>query len=43
MEYRTVGNDENDVLDGQDQQFSPYIQFETPENEHNDEKRIENK
>jgi hypothetical protein len=40
MDYGTVINEENDVPDGQDQTFSPFIQFETQDEQIN-EKRIE--
>ena len=40
MEHRTVTNDENDILD---QPFSPFLQFETQEDQHNTEKRMEEK
>jgi len=40
MEYQTVITDEND---GQEQTFSPCIQFETQEDQHNNEKRTKNK
>lgn len=39
MDYRTVRNEENDAYDGQDQALSPFIQFETQEDENTHEKR----
>jgi hypothetical protein len=41
MDYQAVINEENDVLDGPDQTCSPFMQFETQEDQHNNEKRIE--
>ncbi len=37
MDYRTVNNDENEILD---QPFSPFLQFETQEDQQNTDKRI---
>ena len=41
MDRRPVNSEENDPLDGQDQSFSPFLQFETQEEQHNHEKRKE--
>lgn len=40
MDYRTVNNDENEALDGHDQVFSPFLQFEPQDDQPHHEKRI---
>ncbi len=39
MEYRTLTSEENETPEGQDQTLSPYLQFETQEDQNNTEKR----
>jgi hypothetical protein len=39
MEYRTLVSEENETPEGQDQTLSPYLQFETQEDQNNTEKR----
>lgn len=41
MEYRTLVSEENDLAEGHDQSVSPFLQFETQEDENNSEKRKE--
>jgi hypothetical protein len=41
MDYREVDNEDNDGLDGHEQISSPFMQFETQDDEHNNEKRID--
>ncbi|CAF3419510.1 unnamed protein product [Rotaria sp. Silwood1] len=40
MDYRTVVSEENDVLEVPDQTLSPFMEFETQEDQHNDEKQL---
>lgn len=40
MEYRTLVNEENDIPEGQDQTLSPFLQFDTEEDQNNSEKRM---
>jgi hypothetical protein len=40
MDYRTLVSEENDVPEGQEQTLSPFIQFDTQEDQNNNEKRI---
>jgi hypothetical protein len=40
MDYRTLVSEENDVPEGQDQTLSPFIQFDTQEDQNNSEKRM---
>jgi hypothetical protein len=39
MDYRTLVNEENDIPEGQDQTLSPFLQFDTQEDQNNSEKR----
>ncbi len=38
MDYREVDNEDND---GHEQTLSPFLQFETPDDENNNEKRMD--
>ena len=39
MDYRTLVSEENEIPEGQDQTLSPFLHFETQEDENNSEKR----
>jgi hypothetical protein len=39
MDYRTLVHEENDTPEGQDQILSPFLQFDTQEDQNNSEKR----
>jgi hypothetical protein len=41
MDYRTLVSEENDGPEGQDQTLSPFMQFDTEEDQTNSDKRIE--
>ena len=40
MDYRALVTEENDTPEGQDQTLSPFIQFDTQEDQINTEKRM---
>jgi hypothetical protein len=42
MDYRALVTEENDIPEGQDQTLSPFIQFDTQEDQTNSEKRKAN-
>jgi hypothetical protein len=39
MDYRTLVNEENDIPEGQEQTLSPFLHFDTQEDQNNSEKR----
>jgi hypothetical protein len=43
MDYREVNNEDTDGPDGHEQALSPFMQFETQDDENNNEKRIDTK
>jgi len=39
MDYRTLVSEENDIPEGQEQTLSPFLHFDTQEDQNNSEKR----
>jgi hypothetical protein len=43
MDYRTLVSEENDTPEGQEQTLSPFLEFDTQEDQNNSEKRMKKK